>query len=181
MGPDPEKIPNGANFEHSDYIMNQMDDEIEMEVEEQQNDGYFRLNLDGANEYIPANDESSDDESGGGEDDDEEFNEFAIPESVQLQQQEEEADYAAPQSSLPSIATASSELVAEVWKSQPPPPAGGASNIELTSEKSHQITQIMSKISLPNAPNWLDELSTESVLDRIKQRRSAGDVGSDKK
>ncbi|KAG5682838.1 hypothetical protein PVAND_012160 [Polypedilum vanderplanki] len=168
MGPDPEKISNNGNFEqHSEYIMNQIDDDDGMEVNEQNNEGYLRLNLDNVNEYIPAND-STDDES-----DDEEENEFSIPENVQ---QANTSLNIPPSINVPNITTASSEIVASLWNQKNESSNGNDSSIELSTEKSQQITQIMSKISLPNAPNWLDELSTEVVLERIRRRTETDSI-----
>lgn len=152
MGPDPEKLPNRDNsFDTGDYVINnQLDDEMDIE-ENQINDGYFMLN-DQDHQHIPANDDDSDESE-----DDEEMNEYSFPETNQ------ESPINAP--NVPTIRSSSTELVTDVWNN-----STSSSNIEITSEKSDQITQIMSKITLPNAPAWLNEINPENILDRIKNK-----------
>lgn len=152
MGPDPEKLPNRDNsFDTGDYVINnQLDDEMDIE-ENQMNDGYLMLN-DQDQQHIPANDDDSDES-----DDDEEMNEYSFQENNQ------ESPINTP--NVPIIRSSSSELVTDVWNN-----STSSSNIEITSEKSDQITQIMSKITLPNAPAWLNEINPENILDRIKNK-----------
>ena len=152
MGPDPEKLMNRDNsFDTGDYVINnQLDDEMDIE-ENEINDGYFMLN-DQDQQHIPANDDDSDES-----DEDEETNEYSFPENNQ------ESPINTP--NIPVIRSSSTELVTDVWNN-----STSSSNIEITNEKSEQITQIMSKITLPNAPAWLNEINPENILDRIKNK-----------
>ncbi|KAL7031792.1 hypothetical protein ACKWTF_007135 [Chironomus riparius] len=162
MGPDPEKLINRDNsFDTGDYVINnQLDDEMDIE-ENQMNDGYFMLN-DQDQQHIPANDDDSDESE-----DDEEMNEYSFPENNQ------ESPVNAP--NVPIIRSSSTELVTDVWNN-----STSSSNIEITNEKSEQITQIMSKITLPNAPAWLNEINPENILDRIKNKNKGSSSDANK-
>ncbi|CAG9803608.1 unnamed protein product [Chironomus riparius] len=162
MGPDPEKLINRDNsFDTGDYVINnQLDDEMDIE-ENQMNDGYFMLN-DQDQQHIPANDDDSDESE-----DDEEMNEYSFPENNQ------ESPVNAP--NVPIIRSSSTELVTDVWNN-----STSSSNIEITNEKSEQITQIMSKITLPNAPAWLNEINPENILDRIKNKNKGNSSDANK-
>jgi hypothetical protein len=61
--------------------------------------------------------------------------------------------------------SSSAELQAEVWNTK------SSTEIEITTETSQKITQIMSNIKLPNAPAWVSEINTESLIDRLKNRQ----------
>lgn len=149
MSPDPAKIKRDSSLDEAEFTINQLEDE-EMEVDVEQNLGYLPLNGSDLNEV--AND-STDEED---DDEEEEENEYTFQEA----QQE-------PPSNIPSIIPTSAELQAHVWNS--PRNSQQVSGIELTNETSQQITQIMSKISLPNAPAWINEISTETLINRLKQ------------
>lgn len=148
MGPDPEKINSNSAFQQSDYVINQVDDEG-MDVDQPENiDGYSRLNQEDGNYFMQAND----DDSSESEFEDEDEN-VAQTTAVNTP-------------NVPLIRSSSSELVAAVWNS-----STSSSNIEISNEKSEQITKIMSKINLPNAPSWLNEINSENILDQIRNNR----------
>lgn len=151
MSPDPAKIKRDSSLNEAEFTINQLENEEEvMEVDVEQNLGYMPLNESDVNEF--ANDSTENEEDD--DEEEEEENEYTFQE---IQQE--------PPSNIPSIIPTSSELQAEVWNSPRSPQVSG---IEITSETSQQITQIMSKISLPNAPAWINEISTETLLKRLK-------------
>lgn len=159
MGPDPEKLINRDNsFETGDYVVNnQLDDEMDIE-ENQMNDGYFMLH-----DSMPEN-PANDDDSSESENDEDMNGSYSFPENNQYQE-------SAP--NVPVIRSSSTELVTAVWNN-----TSSSSNIEITNEKSEQITQIMSKITLPNPPSWLNEINPENILDRIRNKNKG--TSSDK-
>jgi hypothetical protein len=162
MGPDPEKLHRDSNFDNPQYLQN----ETEMEIDENNlNDGYLILRMNDFDDSIPANDDSSDDNESD-EDDEEEGNEFSFP-------QNPTADEVHIEENVPAVpalnSTISSQLVTELWNSKTPT----SSSIEMTSEKSQEITQIMSKINLQNVPNWINDLNAEKIIDRIKSSHSS--------
>lgn len=157
MPPDPSFNNRDSFDQHADNIINQLDDEMDIEMDDQRqnNNGYHQMiNSNDENEFVPAADDSDDDEE---DDEDEGENEFSFPDN--------NIQPIVP--NLPEIVASSSELVSKLWNEK----SSSSPNIELTNEKTQQITQIMSKINLPNVPEWLNELSTENVLDRIKRSR----------
>lgn len=149
MGPDPEKIKRDSSFQQGDFIINQMEEE-QMDVDVEENMGYIPLQGND-NEELPA-DDSTDDEEEGSDDE----NEYTF------QQAEEQ-----PPPNVAPILSSSAELQAEVWNT----PRSNPTAIEITNETSQQITQIMSKINLPNAPAWISEISTETLINRLKNRQ----------
>lgn len=144
MSPDPAKIKRDSSLDEAEYTINQLEDE-EMEVDVEQNLGYMPLNSNDIND-------STDDEE---DDEEEEENEYTFQEAIQQE----------PPSNIPAIIPTSAELQAHVWNTP-----RESTGIEITTETSQQITQIMSKISLPNAPAWINEISTETLMNRLKQQ-----------
>jgi sugar-specific transcriptional regulator TrmB len=148
MSPDPSKLKREINLdpEAAEYNLNQLEDEEMMEVEE----GYeqYQLIIDENDE--PANDDSTDDEDTE-DSDNEKNNEYAF----QIAQEQEP--------SVPVIVSSSAELESQVWNAP-----RQEVNIEMSSETSQQITQIMKKINLPNPPAWVNEINTETLVNRLK-------------
>lgn len=166
MGPDPNRIHENNHFDRGEYIINDVEEEG-MEIDEQSNnDGYLRLQINSdMDEFTPANDTDSSDD-----DEEEEENEFSFPVESAEEQTNNSNNNISPDSSIPNIRSSSGEIVTELYNTTT------SNSIELTSEKSQQITQIMSKFSLPNSPpQWLNEISSEDIIDRIKNKNTSGE------
>lgn len=156
MGPDPEKM-HSNNFNEADYVVNPLEDQ-EMEIDNGENfnnNGYMMLNQENGDNFSMAEDDDSDDTHS----EDENVTESENPVNPPI---------------IQVIRRFSTELAASLWNT-----TISSENIELTSEKSEQITQIMSNIKLPNPPAWLNDISTENILERIKSRGT--DQGENKK
>lgn len=150
MGPDPEKLKKQEiNIEGDDFVMNEIDEQMDVENEQNGYENYVQLNTD---DEIAANDETESEYSDSDAEDD---NNFTF-QSHEIPQE--------PPSNVPSIISSDAEIQAEVWNAQFP-----TNTIEITTETSQQITQIMSKINLPNAPAWVNEISTETLVSRLKK------------
>jgi Male enhanced antigen 1 (MEA1) len=150
MGPDPEKTCDNS-FERIDYEVNQELEDMDID-EDTEDNGYMRLNYD-ENE-IAANDESSASEHSDDEDD------FNFNDNVQQPDIIENA----PSIPVPPIVSMDSELEKIVWTGSP------SSDIQISSEKSLQITEIMSKITLPTPPpEWLNEINPSDIISRLQK------------
>lgn len=139
-----------------EFVMHQIEEnEQQMDVDDDSdNDGYLRLQTFDNGDEIPANDSDS---SGSDEEDE---NEYAF-----TTENFEENISAEPASSVPPIVTADSELQAEVWNSPRP-----QDTIELNSEKTEQILKAMSKFTLPNVPQWANEVNPRELIQRIRNK-----------
>lgn len=139
-----------------EFVMHQIEENEMMEIEDDDEDsnGYLRLQTFDNGDEIPANDSDS---SGSDEEDENEFT-FTT-------ENFEENISAEPASSVPPIVTADSELQAEIWNSPRP-----QDTIELNSEKTQQILKAMSKFSLPNVPQWANEVNPRELIQRIKNK-----------
>jgi len=161
MPPDPEKLQKNT-FDLPDYVEQLNNDEMEIE----DRIGYLPLNQEGdSNNYFMVEDEESD------FDDSDNENEYIH----HMSELETNSQTDVPNATLPTIRRHSSELAAAVWNESS---TSTINNIEITREKSEQITQIMSNIKLPNAPSWLNEISSENIAERIKNRESDAVVGN---
>lgn len=150
MPPNPIKTKPDDNLEEQeDFTINQLED-TEMEVEE--NLGYVPLQQDFID--LPANDSTDEDD----EDSDNEMQqEYTFHENNQQP----------PPSNVPEIISSSAELEANLWNT----PRRSSKDLEVTKESSQQIIQIMSKINLPNAPAWITEISTETLISKLKNHQ----------
>lgn len=123
---------------------------LRMDVdEESNNEGYERLQA-FDNDDQPADDSDSDFES-----DEEDANEVGI-----------DAVEVAP-SDVPSILNSEAEIQAEVWNTP-----RSQDTIELNTEKSQQIMKAMSSFSLPNVPQWAQEVNPTELIERIRNREA---------
>lgn len=146
MGPDPEKIKRDNFNTNENYIINEIEEEMDVEVEE--NLGYIPLQ-NNDHEELPANDSTDEEEEVESDVENESFQPY-------LQQ---------PIPNVAPIISSSAEIQAEIWN------APTVSNIEITSEKSQEITKIMSEFKLPNAPDWINEINTETLINRLKNQQ----------
>lgn len=143
-----------------EFVMNQIEDNERMDVDETDN-GYLRLQMFDNGEEQPANDDSSDEE----EDDDE--NEYVFNSESSIPQE--------PPSNILPIVSSDTELQAQIWNSPRP-----QDTIELDTEKTQQILKAMSTFSLPNVPQWANEVNPRELIQRIRNKENPTDAPSDK-
>ncbi|CRK90667.1 CLUMA_CG004368, isoform A [Clunio marinus] len=135
-----------------DFVMDQLEEEEAMEVEDDSNEGYSRLqNFENGDDYIPANDSDS------SESDEEDENEYNFESAQNVEEN------ASP--GIPPIISSDVELQAQVWNTP-----RSQDTIELNNEKTQQILKAMSKFSLPNIPAWASEVDPTELVQRLKNK-----------
>jgi FtsZ-interacting cell division protein ZipA len=152
MGPDNrdiepmrEDFSSGYNDQPEFIIMDETDNNEDMEIDENENSGYLRLQTFEGDD-IPANDSDTTDSE-----EDEDENEVTFTN-----------DNAAPSSSVPEILSADSEIAAQIWN-QP----RAEDSIELSTEKTQQILKAMSQFKLPNVPAWANEVNPSELVKTV--------------
>ena len=140
------------------FVMHQVEEnEQQMEIEDEPDNGYSILQTFDNGEDQPANDSDS---SGSDEEEDENeyvFNTENIEESIPQD----------PETGLPTITTSDSEIQAQIWNGPRP-----QDTIELNNEKTQQILKAMSKFTLPNIPQWASEVNPSELIQRIKNKET---------
>lgn len=156
---------NGHNNQ-PDFVVHELENE-QMDIDDEpDSDGYLRLQTFDNGEELPADDSDS---SGSDEDDDENeyvFNSENFEENIPVENP----------SGLPPIVSAESELAAHVWNNP-----RAQDTIELSSEKTQQILKAMSQFSLPNVPQWANEVNPRDLIQRIRNKETPTATPSGKK
>lgn len=148
---------NGYNNQ-PEFVMHQIEENEQMEVDDGSDNGYLRLQTFDSGEEQPANDSDSSDSDEENGENEYVFDSENIDENIPVEQP----------SGLPSIVSSDNELQAQVWNSP-----RAQDTIELNSEKTQQILNAMSKFSLPNVPQWANDVNPSELIQRIRNKETA--------
>lgn len=126
------------------------------EDESDENNGYLRLQTFENNEDQPANDSDSS-ESDEEDENDIAFNDNNIPASIDPE----------PAIDFPRTISAEGEIEAEVWNGPRP-----QDTIVLDTEKTQQILKAMESFTLPNVPQWANEVNPILIQRILRNKES---------
>lgn len=132
---------------------NEENQQMEVDDESDENNGYSRLQTFDNNEDQPADDSDS------SESDEEEENENASDIPINFDQE--------PVTEVPQTISAEGEIEAEVWNAPRP-----QDTIDLSTEKTQQILKAMSNFTLPNVPQWANDVNPSELIQRIRNKES---------